>query len=314
MAIICSRCPMSQRPHPLGLFVVLALIVASVGASRSTAGAAPIRNGDIGFSGRMEDPGIYSMRADGTRMHRILEDGWGATWSPDGKRIAFSITSRHGTNLYLMRADGTHVRRLTSDSRRSSYDPTWSPDGTRIAFTSRGGPLRSHIWIITLSTRAIERFTNGRAADTEPGWSPDGSSIAFTSTRGYAPDSSGNYDVWLKNVRTGELTRLTRVYAYDGDPSWSPDGSKIAFVSSRGARRSRIWVRELDGGLRLLTRPGRADEFAPDWSPDGRRIAFVRQHHRLTSNIWTMNVRTRHTRKLTLSNNQFFGWPCWRVA
>jgi TolB protein len=262
----------------------------------------------------MEDPGIYSMRADGSRVHRILEDGWGAAWSPDGTRVAYSATGPRRTNLYLMSAEGTHVRRLTRGvGRHSCYDPAWSPDGTRIAFTSHGRGIRSHIWIVTIATHDIVRFTRGISADFAPDWSPDGSMIAFTSDRAYAPDSSGNDDIWLKDVESGERTRVTRALAVDDDASWSPDGSTIAFTSARGGGRRRIWVRELDGGLRLLTRAGRGDEFDPDWSPDGKRIAFVRQYHRLTSNIWVMNVQTGHTRKLTSSDHRFFGDPCWRA-
>jgi TolB protein len=64
----------------------------------------------------------------------------GVSWSPDGKRIAYS-RSRNATgtqcDLYVMNTDGTHVRRLRHDGWCSD-DPAWSPDGRRLTF------VRSH--------------------------------------------------------------------------------------------------------------------------------------------------------------------------
>ena len=62
-------------------------------------------------------------------------------WSPNGRRIAFTVAPR-GTDgnvyfrpadIYVMRADGTGLRRLTSTPRTSEVDVVWSPDGRRLA-------------------------------------------------------------------------------------------------------------------------------------------------------------------------------------
>ena len=46
-----------------------------------------------------------------------IEQLFGARWSPDGDRIAFSmgLTGGSGTDIYTMRSDGTDLRRLTDD-------------------------------------------------------------------------------------------------------------------------------------------------------------------------------------------------------
>jgi TolB protein len=228
----------------------------------------------------MERPGIYTMHADGSGVRTILSYGWDPAVSPEGDRIAFAVTRRGGTDLYLMKANGTHVRRLTHGrGLHSNSEPAWSPDGRQIAFrhVHGRGIGRADIWIVTLATRTLTRFTNAKAYDAAPDWSPDGTAIAFASERAWAPDSEGNWDVWIKDVATGDVTRLTRNLAYESDPSWSPDGSAIAFESDRGGdRQSRIWVEDLGGRVRRVTRAGRTGDREPDWSPNASRIAFIR--------------------------------------
>ena len=65
----------------------------------------------------------------------IREDSHDPTWSPDGKRIAFSSNRDGNLEIYVMNADGSQQTRLTNNSSFDDY-PAWSPDGKRIAFTS----------------------------------------------------------------------------------------------------------------------------------------------------------------------------------
>jgi dipeptidyl aminopeptidase/acylaminoacyl peptidase len=69
------------------------------------------------------------------------------SWSPDGKRIAFSATRDPGPDsadtetLYVLDLADLHVRKLLSSAGPSS-SPKWSPDGKQIAYdTSNGEPF-----------------------------------------------------------------------------------------------------------------------------------------------------------------------------
>ncbi|HVP12008.1 MAG TPA: hypothetical protein VMV94_12575 [Phycisphaerae bacterium] len=61
---------------------------------------------------------IYSVNADGSGLVRLTDglpehEGWHATWSPDGTRIAF-VSGRDGNpQLYVMTSEGTDVMRIT---------------------------------------------------------------------------------------------------------------------------------------------------------------------------------------------------------
>ena len=77
------------------------------------------------------------MNADGSGQRRLAA-GWPESWSPDGRKIAFT-EGRHGNSeIYVMNADGTGQRRLTHNAVIDQA-PAWSPDGRKIAFNRAHG-------------------------------------------------------------------------------------------------------------------------------------------------------------------------------
>lgn len=56
------------------------------------------------------------------------------TWSPDGKRIAFTSTRSGHAEIYVMDADGKNVRQMTKFQGTYPYCADWSPNGRRIVF------------------------------------------------------------------------------------------------------------------------------------------------------------------------------------
>ena len=59
----------------------------------------------------------------------------GATWSPDGKTVAFISNMSGRNNLWLVPSDGGWPMQLTVSEERQTQ-PTWSPDGKWIAYIS----------------------------------------------------------------------------------------------------------------------------------------------------------------------------------
>jgi len=187
-----------------------------------------------------------------------------ATWSPDGKRLAFTSVVR--PDIYVINLDRTGLKNLTNHPA-SGGRPAWSPDGRRIAFVSdRDG--RRDIYVMNADGTKPVRLTFNAVSNATPDWgpapdwSPDGRKIAFTS------DRDGNQEIYIINADGTELTRLTDDLAEDGAPSWSPDGRQIAF-HRRVLGHLQIFVMNADGSAPTrLTEPSR-DAFNgfPSWGP-----------------------------------------------
>ena len=63
------------------------------------------------------------------QRQQIIENS--PSWSPDGKRIAFTSTRDGNYEIYLINADGTQLRRVTNHPERDDF-AIWHPDGKRL--------------------------------------------------------------------------------------------------------------------------------------------------------------------------------------
>jgi Tol biopolymer transport system component len=325
-----------QARHVVAAAALLAIVFAASGCGQGAGGPSPSsptrQNGEILFTmnGR-----LHLMRPDGTHQRPVAgspHDVTDASFSPDGKRIAFvrELRGRCPARLYLMRADGTHVRPFSGvvlDPVMEApcfQDPAWSPDGQWLAFTEDVNSGLSSIFVRNvggappheLSGQSIEH------ADNDPAWSPDGKTIAF------GRDDGGS--LWLIDADGKNKRRLDTgapACAGAGEPDWSPDGQWIAFVGSNckaqtlhgGGKEhwSDIWLVRPDGSdLRRLTRADRRAWAAhsPAWSPDGKRIVFIRLVSRSRysdfTDIYVMNADGTGQQRLTRFPNYSIA-PDW---
>jgi TolB protein len=169
------------------------------------------------------DYNVYVMRSTGAKMRRLTFDPRDEScpdWSPDGRRIAFSVGSGRRADIYAMRTDGTDRRRLTRAPGADAC-PDWSPDGRWIAFTSRrhdrvGGA--AEIYVMRASGRRETRLTRNAVEDTGPAWSPDGRRLLFArETR-----SPRDTDLYLIRPDGSRARALTANAAIDSRYAWRP--------------------------------------------------------------------------------------------
>ena len=143
------------------------------------------------------------------------------TFSPDGRRIAFTSGRAGHPEIYTMDSDGTNVDLLTplefgENAYRSS--PAWSPDGRSVAFQSRiAGTFQ--LMSIGLRDRGLKQLTSD-GSNEDPSWAPDGRHLVFVSNR------SGVKQLWVLDVETGRARQLTRGAAVR-NPAWSSRLSSV---------------------------------------------------------------------------------------
>jgi Tol biopolymer transport system component len=269
-------------------FLVLVAGVAGVAAGVLPAGATPPgSNGKLVFERPGAGSNLFSVAPDGSSLTRLTNRKGAegdSSWSPDGRRIAFSCArnpERGPYEICRMAADGTGLARLTRH-RDFSVAPAWSPDGTKIVYATnagRGDHLR--LYVMNADGSAKRRLSRNRMGTdyADPQWSPDGASIAFAILK--AGETQRAFDSSIARIDAadgGNLRRLTPRRGRDElNPNWSPDGARIAFETNRlfNFRQSDIWLMNADGsGKRRLTKT-RFHETYPVFSPDGTRIAYA---------------------------------------
>jgi TolB protein len=163
---------------------------------------------------------IFTIRADGTGLRQLSPQRTSRrgdppfdrspTWSPDGKRIAFSCAE----GLCVQSADGR--RAIRSTRVRDPHDLAWSPDGSKIAFDRTGSAGNGDLWVVDVgSGRAHDLTRTGRVGEIAPAWSPDGSTIAYQRT------TRRGQDVWVMRADGTHRHALTGSASYDGQPAWA---------------------------------------------------------------------------------------------
>jgi Tol biopolymer transport system component len=184
-----------------------------------------------------------------------------ASFSPDGKKLAFS---RAGRVSNVWRAPIFPDRPATwADATRVTSEHAYiefvdiSPDGQQLAISSdrRGN---QDLWVLPATGGEMTQLTTDPTPDWSPRWSPDGTEIAFYAYR------SGNRDIWVMPSRGGAARQLTFEPRYDWFPAWSPDGREIAFRVQDGQGGS-TWIVPAKGGPSRFATAGNGN----NWSPDG---------------------------------------------
>ncbi|GAA3449422.1 hypothetical protein [Dactylosporangium matsuzakiense] len=165
---------------------------------------------------------VWVMGANGENQHQVSNrPAGGASWSPDGRWIAFAALScTGGPGVFRVAADGTTGDEpLFPQSCRDQAAPAVAPVESAPAGTD------------TPAAGLADRLRTDDAV----AWSPDGTQIAF---RGGECESIADACLSIGTVTTGG-ERAIDVYGGGGNgasgfgvvPAWSTDGKKVAWTS-----------------------------------------------------------------------------------
>jgi serine/threonine protein kinase/Tol biopolymer transport system component len=221
------------------------------------------------YAYREDGVGIWVRDADG-RNPRLLVPGHaagGASWSPDGRRIAFKVSG----GVFAVLAEGGPRTALVPSIRddRFSGITCWSPDGLWVAYTrpaSVGGQL------MKVSSaggqQPVELVHEGvvNNAWAACSWSPDGERIAYRAADGVRVVASSGGDSRL--ITAGRAAQFL------------PDGRLFALVIDNDPLGAVLATFDPGSGRRLSrARLALPDAYAPTAvqaaaiNPGGKRVA-----------------------------------------
>jgi dipeptidyl aminopeptidase/acylaminoacyl peptidase len=195
-----------------------------------------------------------------------------ATWSPDGKSIAFVSNMSGRNNLWLVPAEGGWPVQLTvSDQRQTA--PAWSPDGKWIAYQSDyDGDEQWDIFLVSPKTGKVVNLTQTREiAELNPTWSPDGRYLAYE----VKPKTSAAYEIDIYDMVLREVKHLTTGTPQDKSNSgilWSKDGKQIVYTQEQAkGTDSNIFIADVATGKSTLLTPHEGEQryYANDFARAG---------------------------------------------
>jgi Tol biopolymer transport system component len=233
---------------------------------------------------------------------------WWLRFSPDGKRLRFTISDLKSQELSLWEAatDGTGLRRVFEDGKPWGKGGTgsWTPDGSYFIFQGAGG-----IWVQDLRILAGHtpvQLTQGPPIYRGPAPSPEGRKVLARSEvpRGdlvqfdidtgkpelllpdkaveivaFAPDrrrivTCAHQEFIVSNTDgTEPRTLLTRMIQ-SAFPQWSPDGKRVVVSTRRRGEPWRVSMFNMtDFSMEELTDTS-INSLHPTFSPDGSHVVF----------------------------------------
>ncbi|MED5400315.1 MAG: S9 family peptidase [Planctomycetota bacterium] len=216
---------------------------------------------------------LWTIDTGGKNHRPLLDDSIkasGATWSPDGKRLAYSVSGETGNELVVRWVDSGQTARV-AQLDRSPGNLTWSPDGRSLAFTLFISTKRKPFASLPKPPKGAKWAKPARVFD-QVRYRADG--------RGYL--EPGFTHIFVVPAEGGAPRQLTSGnYNHSGRLSWTADSGQIIFSATRRpdwqlqTRRSDLHsVAVADGTITTLT-DRKGPDHSPTVSPDGKWVAYL---------------------------------------
>ncbi|MDO8506875.1 MAG: S9 family peptidase, partial [Candidatus Limnocylindria bacterium] len=252
---------------------------------------------------------IFTLSLEGGEARQLTsfqEDCGDLVWSPDGKRIAFTLKDAKAADA---EDDGIRVY----DRIRYKTDEGFLLDGRR-----------RHVWVTDLAGDAVRKLTDGDWDDAQPAWSQDGALLAFVSNRTEEREKNTVADIHVVVVGQGGGWRVTDGVGSYGNPRFSPDGTVIACYGvakaiGSSAKNVHLFVfpargdgvgRDLTlgwdrtvGSTVMSDMRSHMQTLPPTWSADRARLIFVGSDQG-TANVYSVAAGGGEVRAETVGPHQ----------
>ena len=210
-----------------------------------------------------------------------------ATWSPDGRFIAYASDKTGNFDIWVQPVTGGDAVQVTKSPAQDT-GPDWSPDGSTIVFRSErdGGGL-----FVVPSLGGPERRITSFGV--QPKWSPDGSQIMFAAS----PGSRATYVVALNGSPPHPvLQSLAHDLRLVACRAWHQDGRRVSIFGWTQSSGFSLFTVPLAGGPPVVTTTPTESAW-PDGleidqcarAPSGTALVFNGWIN-YVSNLWRMTV------------------------
>jgi TolB protein len=113
--------------------------------------------------------GVWTVSVDGKERRKFASGELSElSWSPDGRRLAYTSRQHGQPEVYVANADGTRAQRLWRN-RVEDFGPTWSPDGTRILYT-HGTDEAHQVYVMNADGSAKTNLSRNRNDEWATSW------------------------------------------------------------------------------------------------------------------------------------------------
>jgi serine/threonine protein kinase len=270
----------------------------------------------IAFQSSRLGGGIFLVPTLGGEERLVAAKGFAPRFSPDGKWIAYGVTTTGGSGIFVAPATGGPAIRIAQDFY-IARSHVWSPDGHHLLFwgqRQRNVPAENNVdWYVAPVTGGQPLRTAARSALLENGfeafqqlpapeaWVGDGSRVIF---HGHVGDSWNMWQVAISpqtwEVR-GPAERATFGTTDEAAGSVTADGRMVFISRTLGAD---IWslpieaeTGKVQGAANRITQDA-ADDYKPTISEDGTILAF-RSRRSGRFDVFVRNLNTNAETSIT---------------
>ncbi|RPH32819.1 MAG: protease [Bacteroidales bacterium] len=149
-----------------------------------------------------------------------------ASWSPDGRYIAYLSDKSGEYEIYIQAQDGSsEAIKVTDGADTYKFGIQWSPDSKKILYNDRQSRLQ-YVDIDTKKVTLVDKGEYGRISNYN--WSPDSKWVTYS-----IQDENKFGVIYVFNLDNATKQAITDNWYDSSQPTFSNDGKYLLFASDR---------------------------------------------------------------------------------
>ncbi len=270
-------------------------------------------------------PDLYTIDQSGKSIQRLTESAaaeYGAIWSADGKRVAFTeLEGDQASGDYAkvrrvvtVDADGKNRKLISNDA----FNPAWSPDSSKILFvrsmstgTASAKPTNERYSANIMAAPEAQITSITSRAEANPPSRPGQGATAAPTQSGLPPRATPNPNAPTPAptqvvIQQPPLSTPTRPLPVEPEPTPKPGGTTDSAKIKGG-----LYIAPSDGSAAVRGGPPVtliADNAVEGmWSPDGKKIVYISGNNELTQKRSLFLMDTDGSNKVSLTDKAKLG-------